>query len=75
MISPFLKRTIIALFGGVVFAIILPVSWLLIFKSLPGESFTAWGLFIGACFVVGAILGTLFPKVFGFFLVLFLDEI
>jgi hypothetical protein len=69
-----LSRVLAAIFGGVIFAIITPLSYWLIFKSVPTESFfTGLGILAGVGFVIGAILGALFPKVFGFIFELFTD--
>ena len=70
-----LARLCSALFGGVIFAIITPLSYWMIFKSVPTESFfTGLGILAGVGFVIGAILGALFPKVFGFIFELFTDS-
>ena len=71
----FIARLFAALFGGVIFAIITPLSYWMIFKSVPTESFfTGLGILAGVGFVIGAILGALFPKVFGFIFELFTDS-
>jgi len=71
----FIARLSAALFGGVIFAIITPLSYWMIFKSVPTESFfTGLGILAGVGFVIGAILGALFPKVFGFIFELFTDS-
>ena len=70
----FIARLFAALFGGVIFAIITPLSYWLIFDSVPSESFfTGIGILAGAGFVIGAVLGAMFPKAFGFIFELFTD--
>lgn len=68
------SRLLAALFGGVLFAIITPVSYFLIFKSVPSESLvTGITVLVAIGFAIGAVLGALFPKVFGFIFDVFTD--
>jgi len=53
-----------ALFGGTIFAIITPIAYWLIFKGVPLEGFFSGIILLTACgFLLGAILGLMFPKV------------
>ena len=62
-----IKKLLAALFGGILFAIITPISSWLIFNSTPLEGFLSGMILLAACgFIFGAILGIMFPKVFGF---------
>ena len=70
------SRLLAALFGAVLFAIIVPVSYWLIFDGMPTESFlTGIATLIVAGLVIGAVLGVLFPRFFGFIFESFVDEI
>lgn len=69
-----IKKFLAALFGGILFAIITPISYWLIFNSTPLEGFLSGMILLAACgFLFGAILGFMFPKVFGFLFEMFLD--
>ena len=71
-----LKRTLAAIFGAILFAIIVPIGWFLIFDGFPLESAIKGILVLaGSGFGIGAILGALFPKVFGFIFEMFFDEV
>lgn len=62
-----LRRLLAAVFGGILFAIITPIVYWLVFSSTPLEGFFSGIVLLAACgFSLGAILGALFPKVFGF---------
>ena len=70
------SRLLAALFGAVLFAIIVPVSYWLIFDGMPTESFlTGIAILAGSGLVIGAVLGVLFPRFFGFIFESFVDEI
>ena len=68
-----LKRVLAALFGAILFAIIVPLAYFLTFKQLPLPGLTGIALLAGIGVVVGAILGALFPRVFGLVFELFFD--
>ena len=70
-----LSRLLAALFAGVLFTIIAPVSYWVIFKNVPSESFvTGIAVLAAIGFAIGAVLGALFPKIFGFIFELFTDS-
>ena len=70
------SRLLAALFGAVLFAIIVPVSYWLIFDGMPTESFlTGIATLIVAGLVIGAVLGALFPRFFGFVFEIFIDDV
>ena len=70
------SRLLAALFGAVLFAIIVPLSYWLIFESIPTESFLRGiATLVVAGLVIGAVLGALFPRFFGFIFESFVDEI
>lgn len=72
----FTKRLLAALFGGIIFAILVPIGWFLAFDGFPLENFIKGALvLIGSGFAIGALLGALFPKVFGFIFEMFFDEL
>lgn len=62
-----IKKVLAAVFGGILFAIIMPIAYWLIFSSMPLEGFLSGIILLVTCgFIFGGILGALFPKVFGF---------
>ena len=67
------KRVLAALFGAILFSIIVPVACFLVFDQLPLDGLKGIALLAGAGAIVGAILGTLFPRVFGFIFEVFFD--
>ena len=69
-----IKRLLAAGFGGVVFAIITPITYLLIFDRFPLEGVvSSIALLAGIGFAIGALLGARFPKVFGFLFEMIFD--
>lgn len=68
-----LKRVLAALFGAVLFAVIVPVAYFFTFDQMPLDGFQGIALLIGVGAVLGAILGALFPRVFGFIFDVFFD--
>jgi hypothetical protein len=60
--------------GAILFSIILPIVYHLAFEQFPLEGLRGIALLAGIGAVVGAILGTLFPRVFGLVLELFLTS-
>jgi hypothetical protein len=69
-----LERVLSMLFGAVLFSIIAPVVYHLSFGQFPFESLKGLAAVIGIGFIVGAILGAMFPRVFGFVVTFFLGE-
>ena len=68
------KRLLSALFGGTLFAIITSIAYWLIFKGMPLEGFFSGVILMTTCgFLLGAILGIMFPQVFGFLFEMFFD--
>jgi hypothetical protein len=69
-----IKKLLSALFGGTLFAIITPIAYWWIFSSMPLEGFFSGVILLAACgFLVGAILGLMFPRVFGFLFEMLFD--
>lgn len=68
------KKILSSIFGAFVFAVLLPLGYWLIFKELPLDGFFASIALLAAIgLVVGAILGAMFPRVFGFIFEMFVD--
>lgn len=68
-----LYRFLAALFGAVLFGIIVPIAYLFAFDQLPLDGFKGILLLIGVGLIFGAILGALFPRVFGFVFEAFIE--
>jgi hypothetical protein len=69
-----IKKLLAALVGGTLFAIILPMSYWLIFDNMPLQGFLSGVILLAISgFVIGAILGIMFPKVFGFLFEMLFD--
>lgn len=69
-----IKKILAAAFGGILFGIITPILYLLLFKEGPLETFiSSMVLLAAAGFTLGAILGARFPKVFGFIFEMIFD--
>ena len=68
------KRVLAAIFGAILFGIIVPIAYFFAFHRFPFDIFTGIALVAGAGAVLGAILGALFPRVFGFVFESFLDQ-
>ena len=69
-----IKRVLASVFAGILFAIIAPIAYWLIFSSMPLEGVLSGIILLVACgFIVGATLGALFPKVFGVLFEVLLD--
>ena len=69
-----LARVLSMLFGAVLFSIIAPVVYHLLFGQFPFKSFEGLAVLIGIGFISGAILGAMFPRVFGYVFTFFLGE-
>ena len=67
------KRALAALFGAILFSIIVPITYFLVFEQFPIDFFKGIALLAGVGAMVGAILGVLFPRVFGFIFEVFFD--
>lgn len=67
------KRILAAIFGAVLFGIVVPLAYFLLFDRFPIEGIKGVALLIGAGVTAGAILGALFPRVFGFVFETFFD--
>ena len=70
-----IKRILAALFGAVVFSILIPLAWFLVFTSFPFEGVTGIAALVGAGGFIGVFLGCLFPKVFGFVFEAFFEDL
>ncbi len=66
-----LKRILAAIFGGVLFGILVPIAYS-IFLDVPESPAGLIGIFSLGAFS-GLILGFLFPRVFGFIFEIFLS--
>lgn len=69
-----LMRLLAMLFGAILFSVIVPVVYHLSFNQFLFDSFTGIALLIGIGFISGAILGAMFPRVFGYVFTFFLGE-
>ncbi len=69
-----IKRILAAIFGAVLFAILVPGGWYLAFDGVPFDNpIKGILVLVGSGLAIGALLGALFPKVFGFIFEMFLD--
>jgi hypothetical protein len=68
------KRVFAAIFGAILFGIIVPIGYFLAFHQFPFDSLTGIALVAGIGAVLGAILGVIFPRVFGFIFESFLGQ-
>ena len=69
-----LKRVFAALFGAILFSIIVPLAYYFAFRQFPLDGFTGIALLAGSGLVLGAILGAMFPRAFGFVFLFSLGE-
>jgi hypothetical protein len=67
------KRVLAALFGSILFSIIVPIAYFFAFDQPPLDGLKGIALLAGVGVTVGAILGALFPRVFGFVFEVFFD--
>ncbi len=68
-----IKRTLAAIFGAVLFGVIVPIVYFVALRSFPLEGVKGIALLAGSGALLGAVLGALFPKVFGFVFEIFMD--
>lgn len=68
------KRLLAAVFGAVLFLIISPIAYYFIFKEFPFGGLREIALVLGGGAAFGAILGAMFPRVFGFIFEAFLGN-
>jgi len=68
-----IRRTLSALFGAFLFSIITPIAYFFLFDAFPLEDFKGIAAVSAAGTVFGAVIGALFPRVFGFIFEMFLD--
>jgi hypothetical protein len=69
-----MKRVLAALFGAILFSIIIPIAYLLVFHQFPLDGFRGIALLAGIGVTLGAILGALLPGVFGIVFEMFFDQ-
>lgn len=69
-----IKRTLTALFGAFLCSILAPIAYYFVFDGFPLEGFKGFLAIIAAGTVFGAILGALFPRVFGFIFEMLLNS-
>ena len=68
-----IKRFLAAIFGAVLFVIIVPIGYSLTFDQFPIDGFKGIILVAGGGMALGAVLGAMFPRVFGYVFEMFLD--
>lgn len=68
-----LRRVLAALFGAVVFGILVPIVYLL-YLDPPADGFTGLLILVGGGALLGALLGIIFPRVFGFIFEVIFDS-
>ncbi|MCD8533991.1 MAG: hypothetical protein LR011_04035 [Verrucomicrobia bacterium] len=68
-----IKRVLAALFGAILFGIIVPVIYLVAFDKPPLDGLNGILLLIGSGVAIGAIVGALFPRIFEFFIDVLFD--
>ncbi len=68
-----IKRILAAVFGALLFGILMPIAYPFVFDGFPLEGFKGILAVAGGGVALGALLGALFPKVFGFVFELFLE--
>ena len=69
-----IRRTLAALFGSFLFSIITPIAYFSLFDAFPLEGFKGIAAVSAGGAVFGAVIGALFPRVFGFIFEMFLDS-
>ena len=68
-----IKRILAAIFGAVLFCVIVPSAYFFAFNNFPLEGFMGIAVLAGGGAVLGAIFGALFPRVFEFVFEMFMD--
>ena len=68
-----IRRTLAALFGAFLFSIVTPIAYFFLFDAFSLEGFIGIVAVIAVGAVFGAIIGAMFPRVFGFIFEMFLD--
>jgi hypothetical protein len=69
-----LTRLFAVLFGAILFSVIVPVAYYFAFNQFLFNSSTGIALLVGIGFISGGLLGAVFPRVFGFVLIIFFGE-
>ena len=69
-----LMRILAILCGAILFSVIVPVVYYLSFNQFLFDSFTGIALLVGIGLISGGLLGAVFPRVFGFVLIIFFGE-
>jgi len=60
------KRFLLAIFGAFIFPIVVPIAYFFAFDKLPSDGCRGVALLAGVGAILGAFLGALFSRVFGF---------
>jgi len=61
-----MKRILAASFGALLFCVIVPIAYFVAFEGFPLNGLTGIAVLAGGGAVLGAIVGALFPRFFGF---------
>ena len=68
-----IRRTLAALFGGFLFSIFTPIIYFFLFDAFPLDGFKGIAVVIVSGAALGAVIGAMFPRVFGFIFEMFID--
>lgn len=66
-----IKRVLAGTFGAVIFGVLAPLLYALLVRMPDSFSTVLW--LAGSGMAIGAVLGALFPRIFGFVFEVFLD--